>query len=77
MKSHNTQGAGMSDHPRLYRDTFTVTRKADGTFSVKLHGYPFFYTGTTAQEAMSAAGDVMDATLALRAAASTTGGRND
>lgn len=45
---------------RPYRDTFTVTRKPDGTFEAKMHGYPFFFSGSTAEACMGGAGRAMD-----------------
>lgn len=51
---------------RPYRDTFTVTRKPDGTFEAKLHGYPIFYVAPTAEECMREAGRAMDQMAAMR-----------
>lgn len=51
---------------RPYRDTFTVTRKPDGTFEAKLHGYPFYYAAPTAEACMREAGRAMDQMAAMR-----------
>lgn len=49
-----------------YRETFTITRDEDGTFTAKLHGYPFYYSAPTAELALAEAGRVMDFTVAQR-----------
>lgn len=52
---------------RPYRDTITVKRQPDGQWQAKLHGYPFFWDGSTAEEALRHAGASVDMFEAQRA----------
>lgn len=60
-----------------WRDTLTITRQPDGTWKAKLHGYPFYYTGATAEECLRAAGETMDISANIRTViGSTTPNKN-
>ena len=43
-----------------HKDTFSIHRKEDGTWEAKQHGYPFYFTGETAEECLSNAGKAAD-----------------
>ena len=49
-----------------WRDTITIRRQEDGSWEAKLHGYPFYYRGETAEECLSHAGSVMDLAANLK-----------
>jgi hypothetical protein len=49
-----------------WRESVTATEQADGTISVKLHGFPLTTTGATYAEAMQRIGAFLDGSSKAR-----------